>query len=158
MDLDTAEMCVKGWNYGQAEFNGQFSEADAIYIFCRLISTFENVVVSGPVLDFEVDNKLCFEIPLSSVSNATQGKNEAVIEFHQNDECPVSLMELRFHIPPETETDVDPVEVGVLVQTDAYHDSVFSYMGVVLYDFCSKLLSVARLVGLGKNCIKYLTQ
>jgi hypothetical protein len=61
-----------------------------------------------------VDEKPCFSIPLSNVSNCSTGaKNEAILEFHQNDDCPVSLAEMRFHIPqPDADEDVDPVEVN----------------------------------------------
>lgn len=64
-----------------------------------------------------MDDKPCFEIPLSTVSNCTAGKSEAALEFHQNDDCSVSLMEMRFHIPtdPDADEDVDPVEVLFLV-------------------------------------------
>ncbi|VDK52223.1 unnamed protein product [Gongylonema pulchrum] len=64
-------------------------------------------------MEFEVDGKPCFEIPLSNVSNCTAGKSEAALEFHQGDGCPISLMEMRFHIPtdPDADEDVDPVEV-----------------------------------------------
>lgn len=69
--------------------------------------------ITGQVLEFEVDEKPCFEIPLSNVSNCTAGKYEAVLEFHQNDDAAVSLMEMRLHIPtdPDADEDFDPVEV-----------------------------------------------
>ena len=38
----------------------------------------------------------------------TQGKNEVTLEFHQSEEAPVSLVEMRFHIP-NTEGEEDPV-------------------------------------------------
>uniref|UniRef100_A0A0N5AUN1 FACT complex subunit SSRP1 n=1 Tax=Syphacia muris TaxID=451379 RepID=A0A0N5AUN1_9BILA len=86
-DLSIVEQSIKGWNYGKAEFEGQ-------------------------ILEFVVDAKPCFEIPLSNVSNCTAGKSEAVLEFHQNEDCAVSLMEMRFHIPtdPDADEDADPVE------------------------------------------------
>lgn len=52
------ELCVKGWNWGTAKF-------------------------LGSVLNFEVNNLTAFEIPLSSVSQCTTGKNEVTLEFHQ---------------------------------------------------------------------------
>jgi hypothetical protein len=63
---------------------------------------------------FAVDEKPCFEIPLTNVNSCTAMKNEAVLEFLQNDDCTVSLMEMRFHIPqdPEADEDADPVEVS----------------------------------------------
>ncbi|CAG9533884.1 unnamed protein product [Cercopithifilaria johnstoni] len=97
--VDQVEQCIKGWNYGKAEVKGQ-------------------------VLEFEVDEKPCFEIPLSTVSNCTAGKSEATLEFHQNDDCPVSLMEMRFHIPtdPDADEDVDPVE--------QFRRAVMQYAGI----------------------------
>lgn len=53
-----------------------------------------------------------FEIPLSNVSQCTTGKNEVTLEFHQNDDAEVSLMEVRFYVPPTQEDGVDPVEVS----------------------------------------------
>ena len=50
----------------------------------------------GYLLSFMVDSK---PIPLEEVSQAIPGKNEIPLEFHQNDETPVSLVEIRFHIP-----------------------------------------------------------
>uniref|UniRef100_A0A0R3S0X8 FACT complex subunit SSRP1 n=1 Tax=Elaeophora elaphi TaxID=1147741 RepID=A0A0R3S0X8_9BILA len=99
IDVDQIEQCIKGWNYGKAEVKGQ-------------------------VLEFEVDDKLCFEIPLSTVSNCTAGKSEAALEFHQNDDCPISLMEMRFHIPtdPDADEDVDPVE--------EFRRAVMQYAGI----------------------------
>ncbi|VDD86515.1 unnamed protein product [Enterobius vermicularis] len=86
-ELLPVEQSIKGWNYGKAEFEGQ-------------------------LLEFVVDGKPCFEIPLSNVSNCTAGKSETVLEFHQNEDCAVSLMEMRFHIPtdPDADEDADPVE------------------------------------------------
>lgn len=48
-----------------------------------------------------------FEIPLNQMSQCTTGKNEVTLEFHQNDDAPVSLLEMRFHIPiTKTKTDM----------------------------------------------------
>ena len=65
------------------------------------------------MLEFKINGQVGFEVPLSNVSHCANGKNEVTLEFHQNDDAPVSLMEMRFHIPadkddPEKE---DPVEV-----------------------------------------------
>lgn len=69
---------------------------------------------SGNALEFEVDNKLGFEVPLSHVSHTTTAKQEVTLEFHPNDDAAVSLMELRFHIPPDPkDTEKDLVQVGV---------------------------------------------
>ena len=63
-------------------------------------------------MEFEVENQPCFEIPLQNVNHCTTAKNEVAVEFHQNDECAVSLMEMRFHIPTtDTNQMEDRVEV-----------------------------------------------
>lgn len=86
VELTEKDMCVKGWNWGSAKFG-------------------------GPLLSFEVSDSPAFEIPLSSVSQCTTGKNEVTLEFHQNDDAEVSLMEVRFYVPPSTGDDgMDPVE------------------------------------------------
>ncbi|KAL3075234.1 hypothetical protein niasHS_014963 [Heterodera schachtii] len=84
--LKKNELSLKGWNYGDAEFEGQ------------------NLV-------FNVAEKVAFEIPLSNVMRCQTAKSEAIVEFHPNEECPVQLTEMRFHIPydPENE-DQDVVE------------------------------------------------
>ena len=106
-ELKEVELCVKGWNWGEAKFRGS-------------------------LLSFCVDAKPAFEIPLREVSQVcvcgggggdrgrykdksvpphTQviaGKNEVTLEFHQGDNTPVSMVEMRFHIP-NTDGEEDPV-------------------------------------------------
>ncbi|CAH0380893.1 unnamed protein product [Bemisia tabaci] len=90
---------IKGWNWGGVKFD-------------------------GPMLTFEVDKLPGFEIPLDKVSHCTTGKNEVTIEFHQNDEAAVSLMEMRFHIPSaEVAGAPDPVE--------EFHDQVMQKASVI---------------------------
>ncbi|XP_067931729.1 FACT complex subunit SSRP1-like isoform X2 [Watersipora subatra] len=84
-DLEKVEMSVRGWNWGNVNFVGN-------------------------TLEFEVHNKEAFEIPLGNVSHSTTSKNEVTLEFHQNDEAAVSLVEMRFHIPSEQNPEGDPVE------------------------------------------------
>ncbi|KAI9582991.1 FACT complex subunit Ssrp1 [Glossina fuscipes] len=84
-DLVEKEMCVKGWNWGTARF-------------------------LGSVLSFDKDSKTIFEVPLPHVSQCMTGKNEVTLEFHQNDDAPVGLMEMRFHIPSVESAEDDPVE------------------------------------------------
>ncbi|XP_016414406.1 FACT complex subunit SSRP1-like [Sinocyclocheilus rhinocerous] len=65
----------------------------------------------GSLLSFDVSDSPVFEIPLSGVSQCATGKNEVTVEFHQNDDAEVSLMEVRFYVPPNTGDDgSDPVE------------------------------------------------
>ncbi|XP_028824163.1 FACT complex subunit SSRP1a isoform X3 [Denticeps clupeoides] len=86
VELVEKDMCVKGWNWGIAKF-------------------------SGPLLSFDVNDSPAFEIPLSSVSQCATGKNEVTLEFHQNDDAEVALMEVRFYVPPGTADEgSDPVE------------------------------------------------
>nr|CAG4643822.1 EOG090X03G5 [Lepidurus arcticus] len=84
-DLLEKELSVKGWNWGTAKFNGS-------------------------VLSMDIGNNAAFEIPLSNVSQCTTGKNEVTLEFHQNDEAPVSLMEMRYYIPSSELSGDDPVD------------------------------------------------
>lgn len=77
---------------------------------CDLTSSF----LTGQLLSFDIGDQPVFEIPLSNVSQCTTGKNEVTLEFHQNDDAEVSLMEVRFYVPPTQEDGVDPVEVRLL--------------------------------------------
>ncbi|KAL8591541.1 hypothetical protein ACOMHN_055508 [Nucella lapillus] len=86
MSLEKVDMSIKGWNWGLAKFQGNS-------------------------LNFELDRSLVFDIPLTNVSHTTTSKNEVTLEFHQNDDAAVNLMELRFHIPTDTSNpDNDPVQ------------------------------------------------
>ena len=70
-----------------------------------------NLSILGSVLSFDVDKTTSFEVPLNYVSHCTNAKNEVTLEFHQNDDAPVSLVELRFHIPTDPNSSVDAVQV-----------------------------------------------
>ncbi|XP_070184989.1 LOW QUALITY PROTEIN: FACT complex subunit SSRP1-like [Littorina saxatilis] len=84
--LEKVDMSLKGWNWGLARFQGNS-------------------------LNFEVDKNLVFDIPLTNVSHTTTSKNEVTLEFHQNDDAAVNLMELRFHIPTDASNpESDPVQ------------------------------------------------
>ncbi|KAE9534170.1 hypothetical protein AGLY_008677 [Aphis glycines] len=99
LDMLEKELAIKGWNWGSTKFNGS-------------------------ILSFDIGNLTAFEIPLNNVSQCTTGKNEVTLEFHQNDETPVSLCEMRFHIPSaELAGDQDPV--------DAFHDQVMKQASVI---------------------------
>lgn len=97
-DMLEKELSVRGWNWGTAHFNGS-------------------------LLSFNVESKTSFEIPLNVVSQCTPGKNEVTLEFHQNDEAPVSLMEMRFHIPTTESAETDPV--------DAFYQNVLNKASVI---------------------------
>lgn len=63
-------------------------------------------------MSFDINDNTAFEIPLSNVSQCATGKNEVTLEFHQNDDTEVSLMEVRFYVPPsQSDERQDPVEV-----------------------------------------------
>ncbi|XP_073343288.1 FACT complex subunit SSRP1a isoform X2 [Pagrus major] len=99
LELTEKDMCVKGWNWGTAKF-------------------------SGPLLSFDVNDNTAFEVPLSNVSQCATGKNEVTLEFHQNDDTEVSLMEVRFYVPPsQSDERQDPVE--------AFAQSVLSKADVI---------------------------
>lgn len=84
--LEEVELCVRGMNWGEVEFQ-------------------------GPLLRFMADKKPAFEITLNDVSNVTTGKNEVTLQFHQNDSAPVSLMEMRLHIPLANDGEEDSLQV-----------------------------------------------
>jgi len=96
LNLKQKDICLKGYNWGVANFNGS------------LLS-----------FDQEKDKATCFEIPLTNVSHCTSAKNEVTLEFHQNDDAPVSLMEIRFHIPTNPD---GPIDDPVQAFMDAVND------------------------------------
>lgn len=97
-DMLEKEMSLRGWNWGTVHFNGS-------------------------VLSLDCERKSSFEIPLQHVSQCQTGKNEVTLEFHQNDDAPVSLVEMRFHIPTSETAEADPVE--------AFHQNVMKQASVI---------------------------
>ncbi|KAG4066495.1 hypothetical protein HA402_007131 [Bradysia odoriphaga] len=83
----------------------------------------ETVHFTGSVLSFDCDKKTSFEIPLQHVSQCTTGKNEVIIKFHQNDDAPLSLMEMRMHIPASESSEIQPV--------DAFYQNVMKQSSVI---------------------------
>ena len=84
--VEKADLCVKGWNWGKPSF-------------------------VGDSMNFEADGKVTFELPLKNVSNTNIMKNEAILQFHQNDDAQISLMEIRFHVPNgPIESETDPAQ------------------------------------------------
>jgi len=88
LDMLDRELSVKGWNWGVANF-------------------------SGGVIQFEVGKNDAFEIPLTYVQHCQAQKNEVALEFALNEEAPVNLSELRFHIPSSDQggEEADPAEL-----------------------------------------------
>lgn len=72
--VEKKDMSVKGWNWGKPKFQGE-------------------------TMIFEQEGKPAFDIPLKNISNTSVTKNEAVLQFNQNDDASVNLMEIRFHVP-----------------------------------------------------------
>ena len=83
-------------------------------------------IFAGNSLSFEVGTKTAFEIPLGNVSHSTVAKNEVTLEFHQNDDAAVGLMEVRFHIPQdkndESEKDIIAVSTTLSFFFLSLHD------------------------------------
>lgn len=112
---------------------------------------------TGQLLSFDIGDQPVFEIPLSNVSQCTTGKNEVTLEFHQNDDAEVSLMEVRFYVPPTQEDGVDPVEVRpplVTLGADAAEqawlaweqDLLLHYQCVLSQAFAQNVLSKADVI------------
>jgi structure-specific recognition protein 1 len=83
--LEKFELSIKGWNWGKPTFRGD-------------------------TMQFAADGKTSFELPLKNVSNTNVGKNEAIVQFHQNDDAAVSLMEIRFHVPNAEGAETDAAQ------------------------------------------------
>ncbi len=62
-------------------------------------------------MNFEIDGKLSYDVPLKNVSNTNVSKNEVILQFHQNDQASVSLMEIRYYVPSNNENDNDSAQV-----------------------------------------------
>jgi len=107
-ELAPKQLSLKGWNWGAAVFKGN-------------------------VLSFDVDDATSFELPLSYVSQCTNGKNEVTLEFHSHEDAPINLMEMRFHVPPTAE-DPDP--------TEAFQDQVMKKASVMTVT--GELLAIFR--------------
>ncbi|CAK9291352.1 unnamed protein product [Gordionus sp. m RMFG-2023] len=103
LNIGEVKYSVKGHNWGNPHFDGS-------------MLSLELPNKSGDI------NETALEIPLNYVSRCTSGKNEIALEFHQNDDAPVSLVEIRFHIP-SSETDPDPVKT--------FHERVMEKANVI---------------------------
>lgn len=101
MALESKEYSIKGWNWGSYEFQGSN-------------------------LNFIVNNKPAFEIPLGDVSNSmVAGKNEVSLEFGTEDAAKKSsrndeLMEIRFYVPgaAKKESGVDDGEKKIKAERE----------------------------------------
>ncbi|XP_063676350.1 FACT complex subunit SSRP1-like [Bolinopsis microptera] len=93
------EPFVKGWNWGSVDF-------------------------AGPLMVFHNDEKPLFEVPLPDVSTATVNKNEVTVEFHQDDDNDMSLVEMRFYVPNITNDSDD-------IPADNFHRNVMKYADVI---------------------------
>lgn len=124
IQLQTEELSVKGWNWGEAK-------------------------TAGNTVAFSVEGKTAFEIPMNEISNIQTAKQEVVMEFHHDDTTDdrvASLVELRFHIPkadvPEEEE--EPAEGDEEKETDDR---------TTADKFVDEILSKADLVSMGGKSI-----
>ncbi|KAI1730243.1 histone chaperone like domain-containing protein [Ditylenchus destructor] len=91
---------VKGWNFGETKFEDE-------------------------KMKFEVDNKPNFEVPLTSVVRCDVTDHEVMLEFNtDNDDGPVELAEMRFHIPR------DPDHTGDSNRVEEFRSAVMKYAEV----------------------------
>lgn len=100
VELKQKDISLKGHNWGVAQFD-------------------------GALMSFDNDRSTIFELPLNKVSHCTSAKTEVTLQFHQNDDAPVSLVEMRFHIPPQAGggTAEDPVQ--------AFRDAVLNKASII---------------------------
>lgn len=89
-NVEIKENSLKGWNFGNVPIVGKLTIVKY---------TVKQCLISGKNLQFQVNDALDFEIPLSNVSNCTANKSEAILEFHANDDSTVGLVEMRLHMP-----------------------------------------------------------
>ena len=79
---------------------------------------------------------LLLQIPLSYVSNCSTAKNEVTLEFHPNDDAGISMMEMRFYVPTDPNSEVDPVEafknnvISKAAIIQATGDAIANFSGV----------------------------
>lgn len=69
----------------------------------------KKTIFLGQNLIFNVGDKIAFEVPLSNVMRCVGAKSEAIVEFQSNEECPVQLTEMRFHIPQDPDNEEQDV-------------------------------------------------
>lgn len=104
------EPFVKGWNWGKANF-------------------------TDSMMLFENDSKPLFDIALSDVAAATVNKNEVTLEFHQDEDNDLNLVEMRFYVPPLSSVVTDDAEENengtVEGPADVFHRSVMKYADVI---------------------------
>ncbi|CAG8715314.1 6574_t:CDS:10, partial [Racocetra persica] len=121
LNLETKELCVKGWNWGETDFQGS-------------------------QLLFNISKKTAFEIPLSHVSNTNlQNKCEVSLEFMQPEQFGEDtqtrshrnptheLVEMRFYIPGSTKVVKDGETEDEVIREKADLTQV-SGEGIVLFN------------------------
>ena len=100
LEVEDGALSYKGWNWGQAS-------------------------VEGGNIDFKVEGKPAFELPLTDIAQATAQKSEAVIEMVDDDTAldqDELLVEVRFHMPPRAtggegaDGEPDAAEAGGFVE------------------------------------------
>lgn len=94
------------------------------------VNIFHRLHTTGSELDFRIGSRSAFNVPLGNVSHTTTGKNEVILEFHQNDDAEVSLMEMRFYIPPSENSDTS-LEVSKKLQRMTWASVLWSLCNVI---------------------------
>ncbi|PAA84582.1 hypothetical protein BOX15_Mlig018009g2 [Macrostomum lignano] len=93
VEIEKKDLAYKGWNWGQLNFVKN-------------------------AMELEVSGHTAFELPLNNVANVSTGKQEVTLEFHQNDDAEVCLMEMRFHIGERSELQCEEVAKRVMDKAD----------------------------------------
>jgi structure-specific recognition protein 1 len=118
--LEARDISLKGWNWGKADVQGEWSAAQAApnplrhrrnnaLSKGRCGSVADNPGI-GNEIAFQVQGRPSFEIPLSWVANSNiAGKNEVALEFNPPPKingsggatarAPDELVEMRFYVP-----------------------------------------------------------
>ena len=59
------------------------------------------------------------------------GKNEVIMEFHQSEDAPMSLVEMRFHIPNTAQSTEEGVADGEEDPVKVFHEKVLAKADVM---------------------------
>ena len=78
LELKDRELSLKGFNWGNTEFDGES-------------------------LSIDIEDATALEIPLNSVSDCTSNKNEVIFSMHHNDDAIVGMTDMRLYMPGKGE-------------------------------------------------------
>ena len=88
-------------------------------------------------LKFTVQDKLCFEIPLTEVANAiVSAKNEVTVEFPPNEPSEKkldSLVEIRFFIPNDASNITEDVDDEIIEESQVFgiFICIFNFLAIL---------------------------